>query len=141
MTRAILTNGREVEPAHRQSLAEHLGRLNRWLARSDAEDIIPAVSMLRSVMSRSATTDRQEAEVQKTYAVVLHEFPAWAVKRACEDYLSGRAGDGRFAPTPAELAQRCRSVMSRYVEDKAKIERALGITHAPKDPWDEDGLR
>ena len=141
LTRAMLTNGREVSTEARDQLQAHLAKLTRWLGGSSAVEVIPHVAVLRSAMAKAGGSAGQEQDVLMTYAMVLSELPLWAITRACKDYLTGKVGDGRFAPTPAEIAQRCRVLMSRYVEDRCKIERALGIAQTSKDPFDEDHLR
>lgn len=135
----MLTNGRVVPAEDRASLQGHLDKLNLWFDGSDPEDIVPQVSMLRSVMSRAQTDGGDEKRALLVFARVLSELPLWAISRACDDYLTGRAGDGRFAPTPAEISARCRVLMARYVEDKIKIERALGIVgDRQQEPWEDD---
>lgn len=139
MTRALLNNGREVSEERRQSLTAHLAELNRKLGGCRESDVIKHVAVLRLAMAKAGTSHGQEEQVLMTYAMVLSELPLWAITRACKDFLHGRVGDGRFAPTPAEIAARCRTLMARYVEDRAKIERALGVAKAPaRQPWEDE---
>ena len=138
MTRALLNNGREVS-VERHGLEAHLANLNQALSGCRESDVVKHVAVLRMAMAKAGGTAGQEEQVLMTYAMVLSELPLWAISRACKDFLHGRVGDGRFAPTPAEIAMRCRVLMARYVEDRVKIERVLGIADQTRSA--EDDLR
>lgn len=69
------------------------------------------------------------------YVSQLREFPAWAVKRACErilqDKVSGRNPD--FSPSVAVVVAECRELVRDLQAEKVKLARVLDadVYHEP----------
>lgn len=77
-------------------------------------------------------TDVPEARAM-AYRVALDEFPRWAIEKAVEDFLRGLVPgqSTKFAPTPAEMATRCREIVRPYRYHHYEVYRALGAEQIP----------
>ena len=49
----------------------------------------------------------------------------WAIDKACMAYRRGEAGDGHFAPTPAEIRRYAKIFTRRFDDELTKIEKVL----------------
>jgi hypothetical protein len=77
--------------------------LSQWLAPSGEDAIRPHVaSLVLSLKHRSEDEETSEAK-QRIFAADLADLPLFAVEAACADFRQGRAGDGVFMPTQAEV--------------------------------------
>lgn len=71
------------------------------------------------------------------YVSQLRDFPAWAVKKACEnvlqDRVSGRSPD--FAPSVATIAGICRDHVRDLAEENGRLAAIIGadVYHVPSD--------
>lgn len=63
----------------------------------------------------------QEA-VARDWGIKLERFPAWAIEKACQDYMSAEP-DRR--PTPGRIEKLCIAEISSADRHRAKIRRAL----------------
>lgn len=91
-------------------------------ARSEA--IGRLVASLRAVMPAQDGGDA--VLVVKLYMAALSKYPEWAINAACRAFLEGRVpGQRRFAPTPAEIADRCRAMVAPFEQEMAQIDRVL----------------
>jgi hypothetical protein len=89
--------------AERQALSDRLRELSAALRSTSEEQLLPPIlSLLLALVSRHVTTNEAKA-TQRIYLHVLSGLPHFAVAAACDDFLTGRAGDGRWMPAPAEI--------------------------------------
>ena len=54
------------------------------------------------------------------YLDALRSEPEWAIARACEDFRSGRRGDGKFAPFPGELRNAAEAIRLEASKDLSR---------------------
>ena len=74
---------------------------------------------------------------------VLTDLPAHDVAQAIDRFLTGRAGDGRFAPTPAQIAIEARSLFAARVSPAfaAAAQRLLAIREIEAAEWERTQKR
>lgn len=71
--------------------------------------------------SQAESSLRMEA-----YFTALEGQPAWAIGEVCVAAIRGEGpGDGRFAPTPAEMARMVKATMTDMRADLISLERLL----------------
>lgn len=75
--------------------------------------------MLTAMATRAGSAEDLRARM-RIYEEDLRQFPASLVRAVITDFRQGRLGDGRFAPSGAEIAIECR----RILEGRAGVERA-----------------
>lgn len=95
------------------------------LAPATSEAISRYVSALKVTMPSRATDEAGAAMEMRLTVKALETFPEWAIADVCRRYLDGRLGKGRFAPTPAEIAQDCRALLTIHQEEATKAKRIL----------------
>lgn len=61
----------------------------------------------------------------KVYLVDLSDLPAWAVVGVLRKFRRGDIGDGRFAPTPAEIRKQVVIIAAHLETERKRIERVL----------------
>lgn len=86
-------------------------------------NIIKKITVLRQGFPTGRDTD--VGTVLKLYVEVLKVYPEWAIGQACRQYLNGEVGDGKFAPTPPEMAKQCSALMVSHRVQLVKINRIL----------------
>ncbi|PVE25411.1 hypothetical protein DC522_05820 [Microvirga sp. KLBC 81] len=116
--------------------------MERALVRATETEIRSMVSTLRAAFPTHGITDSASAEMNvKLFVAALSVFPAWAVSEACRRVLEGRAGiNTAFAPTPPQMAELCREIVSPFLEERAKI-TALLTAKVYTLPTDEERQR
>lgn len=67
-------------------------------------------------LRHQSETPEDRKVLQRIWAADLADLPLYSVERACADFRQGRAGDGKWLPTQAEV----RAVAMRYVEKLRK---------------------
>lgn len=72
------------------------------------------ISKLFAVMMTPNGGDFTKA-IAADYAEAVQGIPEWAIAEASDDYRHGRIGNGKFAPTPGELAKEARFRFEAYV--------------------------
>ncbi|GGE54606.1 hypothetical protein GCM10007276_34560 [Agaricicola taiwanensis] len=128
--RSFIAEAQALAPAERIALTTRAEALAAALAPyTDEARIQSRVVALRLVMPSATGGESLEdrAMTLRLYARALARFPEWAVGEACARFIDGRAGSGRFAPTPAELAAVCEALALPLHEERARI---LALTDA-----------
>lgn len=93
--------------------------LRQWLGPAGEDAVRPHIASLLMALKHE-TEDEEAREIkQRIFAVDLADLPLFAVEQACKDFRQGRAGDGKWMPTQAEV----RTVALRHA-DKARKEQA-----------------
>jgi hypothetical protein len=116
-----------VEPSaeERQALAERRAHLDAALQPCDPGTVRRAVGMLRSVMAVPSVDEETQKLQRAAYLSTLTKYPAWAVEKACEQFLEGAEGEGVHAPKPGEIAAVCRRLIAEAQYERAKINAVL----------------
>jgi hypothetical protein len=86
--------------------------LTRWLAPAGEKAIVPYISSLMLSLKHQSEDEEARKVLQRIWAADLADLPLFAVERACADFRQGRAGDGKWLPTQAEV----RRVALRHAE-------------------------
>lgn len=120
-----------------QGRADHLAS---GLTAAEPEAISRCITSLGVVLpSRSTNAEAAKMELALTVEA-LKAFPEWAVANVCRRYLDGRLGNGRYAPTPPELAKACRELIAPFQAEAAKIQRILNA-QVYREPTEEERAR
>lgn len=123
--RCALSAAYEPNEEQRALLVGRRNALDGALAGCDAAVVRRSVGMLRSVMAAPAVDPETQKLQRQAYLAVLTKFPAWAVERACMQFLDGTSGQGVHAPKPGEIAVVCRQLLAAAQEERAKINAVL----------------
>lgn len=125
--RAEICTAAAPSDAERQVLAARSGALDAALTRATDREIRAQVGVLLSAFPRKDAGDTASADaLLKLYVSALTYYPAWAIAEVCRSILEGRASiNTAFAPTPAQMAERCREVVAPFLEERAKISSVL----------------
>lgn len=119
-------------PSERAPTAEQ----RQWLAErsimiSGAMQPLPEADMLAELGALFATMGRRSGDeldsnvVISTYLADLEGIPGFAFRQACADFRQGKAGDGKWAPTQAQLRTRANEILVGPRKELADIERVL----------------
>lgn len=95
-----------------------------------------SVSALRAVFPAGNDGEENARRIIGLYVSALASFPEWAVNEVCRQYLEGRRGNGTFAPPAPEMAKACREEVSKFMDERAKIEAVLEAEVLP--PIDQE---
>jgi hypothetical protein len=89
--------------------------------------------MIHSYSSMAAQSETSLHGKLELYAAAVASFPEWAIGDACRRFIEGRAGDSRYVPSAAQLAQECRDIVQPHHEEHVKIARILtaNVYHVP----------
>lgn len=90
----------------------HEADLARWLSPAGEKAIVPHISSLMLSLKHENEDEAARKIRQRIWAADLADLPLFAVERACADFRQGRAGDGKWLPTQAEV----RRVALQYAE-------------------------
>lgn len=107
-------------------LEARLCALLNILKPADEPVITRAVATLRAAFPAANDGHENAVLTVRLYVSALNGFPEWAVSEACRKALEGRLGSNPgFAPTPPQLAQGCRELVAKFIDERGKIERVL----------------
>jgi len=86
-----------------QALADRVQDIRGFLAGGKPDEIAVMVAKLFVVLAKRGEGFDDEAQRISLYVEILSDVPRFALERACTDFLYGKAGDGKWVPTPAEI--------------------------------------
>jgi hypothetical protein len=109
----------------REMLLARRAELDAGLTGCDDATIRECIGMLRAVMASQQLGPDALQLARAAFIQVLGQYPSWAVKEACNRFLDGRAGNGTYAPTPAEIAPICRTLTADALGERAQINTIL----------------
>ena len=115
----------------RAVMQDRLALVEGWLAPAGPAEVDRMIGSLMQVMAAPATGEDSQAIAKGLYRSVLAPLPAWAVGAACRRFLDGSVGGGTFAPTPAELANEVRTIITKQVDERARLLRVLDAEVLP----------
>lgn len=125
-------------PAHaapnddqRAFMARRSSEISRWLEPASPEQRIAEVAtLLRMMVRRDAEHDEMRA-VLSTYSAALEGVPYTSLREACNRFLRGKAGEGKFAPTTGQLRLETMRLAEHWIAERARIERVLAARVLP----------
>jgi len=130
-----IEGGRRALPADRapsvrvrHALGERRDLVNQWLRSCGEKHALAEVTAIFGTMSMRTGSAADMRAMMMIYAKDLGDLPSFALTRACADFRQGRAGDGHWVPTAAEI----RMVAQRYVADLAKEGREITMVLAAR---------
>ncbi|NEU14648.1 hypothetical protein G3T14_21425 [Methylobacterium sp. BTF04] len=123
--RYALSAAHEPSAEHRAMLMERRAEIDDGLVGADDITIRERVGALRAVMASASAGAETVAIARQAFIAVLQRYPAWAVTEACTRFLDGRSGNKVYAPTPAEIAEVCRTLVAEPLTERARINAIL----------------
>jgi hypothetical protein len=120
----------------RAGLARREERLAAWLAPAGEKAILPHISSLMLSMHHKSEDEEARTILQRIWAADLADLPLFAVERACADFRQGRAGDGKWLPTQAEVRRVALQHAEKLRKEHAEV-RAVLTARVVEKPRDE----
>lgn len=109
----------------REALERRSALLGLWLERAGDEALIDVVTSIIAMPSRAESVQDSKKQIA-IYCTDLADLPPFAVVKACADFRQGRAGDGHWRPTQAEIRQRAESYAYEVAREKRRLDAVLG---------------
>ncbi|SFL18257.1 hypothetical protein SAMN04488125_11082 [Methylorubrum salsuginis] len=106
-------------------LLDRRSEIDAGLKGADDITIRENVGILRSSMATAPLGPEAMQLAKQGFIMVLGQYPAWAVVETTMRFLSGRTGNGTYAPTAAEMANVCRELISGHLAERARINAIL----------------
>lgn len=106
-------------------LLSRRAEIDAGLVGADQTTIRKNVGILRSSMATAQLGPEAVQLAKEGFILVLGQYPAWAVAEATMRFLSGKVGNKVYAPTAAEMAEVCRSLISEPLAERARINAIL----------------
>lgn len=100
--------------------------------RHAGEDALrPLIASVFASLHHRDDDARDRAAMQRIYASDLADLPFFAVEASCRDFRHGRAGDGHWAPTQAEIRRVAEKHMRQWQDEVASLRRVLDAEIIP----------
>jgi len=110
-----------------QALADRVQDIRGYLQPAKPEMIASMVARLFMALARRTEGMDDSGERVMLYVEILSDVPRFALEKTCNDFLYGRAGDGKWVPTPAEI----RNAAMKHVQPwLAELDRINPILNA-----------
>lgn len=117
-----------------QALADRVQDIRAFLAPATPEEIAVMVAKLFMGLGRRNDGDVAASERVMLYVEILSDVPRFAVEKACNAFLYGRTGDGKWVPTPAEVRREAEKHYSAWTAEITRINAILNAAVvAPND--------
>jgi hypothetical protein len=111
--------------ARRGELEANASDYEAWLRPASPDEIrMDLLTLLASFPRRPDDEDSRDVRLG-IYSAALADCPKWAVHRAVRAYITGVAGDRKWAPLPPQLAGECARYTTPYSTALNRITRAL----------------
>jgi hypothetical protein len=121
----------------RSDLQSRKAELDRALTTTSEENVIRMVGVMRAAFPSQAMGEADKKAALKVYASTLMKYPSWVISRACRRFTDGTTGEGRFAPSAAEMARECEAIVAPYREQRHQIETIL-TAEVYREPTEEE---
>jgi hypothetical protein len=118
----------------RESLRARVNNLDGYLRGSMAEEIADDLVKLFVVLVPPKTDEAVDAGLRiRAYCGVLGDVPPFAVRRAIGDFMRGKVGNAKWAPTAPELRKEALKHAEPWIVERSRIMRALDAPVRPDD--------
>lgn len=110
-----------------QRLKEHLAE------RPTQTEVVKLLAPIFTAFPTSAGSDNAANKV-RLYSMAIEDIAPWATRLAVKDFIKGNVPehDGRFLPTPAQLAKRARAI--RDEKSAREYKRIASQSESKPDP-------
>lgn len=112
-------------PDQRAWLVTRCAALRASLAPISTAELASELAALFASLGHRNASEGEAGAILRLYASDLADLPAAALRLACADFRQGRAGDGNWAPTQAQLRSRANVRAAGIREELAQLERIL----------------
>jgi hypothetical protein len=103
-------------------LSDRLQSLRQSTVAQASAEISDALSDIFSVMPSHGSDPVRRARV---YLEELADLPAWAVAQVLRRFVRGDLGEGRFAPTIAEIRHHAARLDAQFARERERITKVL----------------
>lgn len=128
--RPILMGGRKMTEEQRRRISSFRRAILARLSPQPGNDraVAVVIAKLLSAFPVQGQSDTPTELRMETYFDALDGMPAWAVDEACRAIVRGETGlDGRFAPTPPQLAAATADRMRQLRADLRDLDTLLKV--------------
>lgn len=115
----------------RQWLAERSIMISGTLRPAPEIEIEAELAALFATMGRRSGDEDDARTIIAIYLADLAGIPGFALKQACADFRQGRAGDGKWVPTQAQIRTRANEYLVGPRKEIGDIERVLTAKVVP----------
>lgn len=115
----------------RQWLSERSAMINAALRPAPEIEIEAELAALFATMGRRSGDEDDAKTIIAIYLADLAGIPGVALKQACADFRQGRAGDGKWVPTQAQIRARANEHLVAPRKELGDIERVLTAKTVP----------
>ena len=121
-------------PEVMQALADRVQGIRGYLSPATTDQIAVQVARLFVVLAKRGEGFDDEAQRISLYVEILSDVPRFALERTCTDFLYGKAGDGKWVPTPAEIRTAALKHVTPWLAELDRINPVLNAAViAPND--------
>ena len=99
-----------------------------------SDSAIDAIAAVLASLPRRAESQNDAKIVLRLFVEDLGDLPRFAIEAACKDFRTGRAGDGHWAPSAAEIRTQAERLARSYRDELASITEILGFADRPQEP-------
>ncbi len=115
----------------RQWLSERSIMISGALRPAPDIEIEAELAALFATMGRRSGDEDDAKTIIAIYLADLAGIPGFALKQACADFRQGRAGDGKWVPTQAQIRTRANEYLVGPRKEIGDIERVLTAKVVP----------
>ena len=109
----------------RERLEGRLAKVSAWLRPGGPVSMLDDIGMVITTMGMRGGSSGDFKTIAKIYASDLGDLPTWAVSQACKEFRQGVVGDGKWAPTQAEIRRQAVAHMGRWQDERTKLTKVL----------------
>ena len=125
---------RALEVGDRQMLDGRAKMIEVWLKPSGAASVKEHIAHMFMVMPHRNLGELDGEIMVRIYCNDLGDLPVFAIAQACENFRKGAAGDGKWAPTIAEIRAEVAKIVEPWHRERAEIFIVLGAKPLPPPP-------
>jgi hypothetical protein len=109
----------------RQLLAVRQQELQFSLAPAGEDAIRPHIASVMVSLKHSSESAEDRAAIQRIFAADLADLPLFAIEHACKAFRQGKAGDGHWMPTQAEIRRVAEAQVHQFRQEQEAIKTVL----------------
>lgn len=127
----VIPSERAPSGEQRQWLAERSVMITGAMQPLPEVDLRMEITALFATMGRRSGDDEDAKAIVAIYLADLAGIPGFALRQACADFRQGRAGDGKWVPTQAQIRTRANEILVGPRKELGDIERVLTAKVTP----------
>lgn len=118
-------------PVELEAFARRRNELVGWLRPAGEEAIRAHISSLFASLRHRLDTAADESAMQRIFAADLADMPLFAIEAACRDFRQGKAGDGHWLPTQAEIRRAANEYARKWQDEYGELRQVIEAKVVP----------